>query len=256
MHERKLVEISQRFVQVIGVAYTYRPSLAVRHHLTQKTPGHHSAQTADFSYFYKGNNQSVVGNLESLSLRVDPLTGQLARHWPEPELAVLLGDEHKILAYTLANDLTAISVEVRGRTTESDGTYLGKVWSRSGSLGPRFISAASIDPSDLIIGLRIERGGLPIYDQTYSTSRRLRTFEDIPEQVVRRHKSYSNTAPMSKRIATDAGGFLVPGTVIMLGTGLIVSERYSSQPGDRVTVYCSEIGELTNPLACEAPSSR
>jgi hypothetical protein len=239
-------------VQVIGVAYTYRPSLAARHHLTQKIPAHHSAQSSDFSYFFKGNNSSIVGHSQSLYLRSDPLTGKLARHWPEPELAVLLGERHKALAYTLANDLTAISVEARGRTTETDGTYLGKVWARSGSLGPRFVSAALIDASNLIIGLRIERAGRAIYDQTYSTSRRLRSFEGIPDRIVDCRRTYGDATPPSKRIATDQNGFLVPGTVVMLGTGLIVSQRYSDQAGDLVTVYCCEIGELTNPLTCGA----
>src|SRR5690242_17658638 len=99
--------------QVIGVAYTYRPSLAVRHHLTQDITAHHSSKYTDFSYFYKGDNRSIVGHQQELYLRTDPVSGELAQHWPEPELAALLGERHEIQAYTLANDLTAITVEAR-----------------------------------------------------------------------------------------------------------------------------------------------
>ena len=46
-------------VQVIGVAYTFKPSLAVRHHLTKSSSGDHSSKDRDFSYFYKGDQKSI-----------------------------------------------------------------------------------------------------------------------------------------------------------------------------------------------------
>jgi hypothetical protein len=240
--------------QVIGVAYTYQPSLAVRRHMTQGTSAYHSSQTSDFSYFYKGDSQSIVRDSQELYLRGDLFTGGLARHWPEPELAALLGERHEIIAYTLANDLTAISIETRGRTNEMDGTYEGKVWNRSGSLGPQFISASVIrDPSKLTIGLKIEREGRVIYDRRYSTSRRLRPFNDIPDAIVSCNKCYRESPPPSKRIKLDREGFLISGTVVMLGTGLVVSERHSCERGDFLTVYCSAIGKLRNAVTTPTP---
>jgi 2-dehydro-3-deoxy-D-arabinonate dehydratase len=237
-------------VQVIGVAYTYRPSLAVRHHLTECTTGQHSSKNKDFSYFYKGDQQSIVGHQQKLYLRDDPVTGQLAKHWPEPELAVLLGQRHEIIAYTLANDLTAISVEARGRTAALDGTYAGKVWDKSGSIGPHFVAASQIpDPDDLVLGLRIERAGKTVYDQTYSASRRIRPFAEIPDLVVTAYLSYGDSPPPSKRLIISQDNFLPPGTVIMLGSGIIVREEYFCRAGDTLTVYCSAIGELENQLA-------
>jgi fumarylacetoacetate (FAA) hydrolase family protein len=253
MREPNTLESLSSIVQVIGVAYTYRPSLAVRRHLVKNTQGDHSAKKGSFSYFYKGDNASIVGSGQKLTLRRDPVTGKLARHWPEPELAILLGKHHEILAYTLANDLTAISIEARGRTADMDGTYEGKAWDKSGSLGPRFIEVGDLqNVDDLPIGLRIERRTETIYDRTYRTSRRIRRFPTIPDAVVDAFKSYGDRTPPSKRIDLDGDGFLLPGTVIMLGTGLILSEKYACMPGDRLTVYCPAIGELKNEIEVTA----
>jgi 2-dehydro-3-deoxy-D-arabinonate dehydratase len=236
-------------LQVIGVAYTYQTSLAVRHHLTKDTSSHHSSKHGDFSYFYKGNGRTLARHEQELNLRTDPITGQLAKHWPEPELAILLGERHEILAYTLANDLTAITIETRGRTEEADGTFIGKVWYRSGSLGPQFVSASNIgNPYNLMIGLLVVRQDSTIYNGKYCTSRRLRSFNEIPDMVVACYKQFKNTLPPSKRIIIGKEDFLPAGTVIMLGTGLIVQKQYFCEPGDRLTVYCSNIGELTNTL--------
>jgi len=233
--------------QVIGVAYTYRPSLAVRHHLTQDITAHHSSKYTDFSYFYKGDNRSIVGNQQELYLRTDPESGQLAKHWPEPELAALLGERHEIKAYTLANDLTAITVEARGRTEKVDGTQLGKAWNRSGSIGPRFVAASALgDTSKLVIGLNISRQGRTIYNKSYNTSRRLRPFTEIPNLIVAYYQQFGSSLPPSKRIVVNPEGFLPPGTAIMLGTGLIVNQNHFCEPGDILSVYCPNIGKLTN----------
>jgi fumarylacetoacetate (FAA) hydrolase family protein len=234
-------------IQVLGVAYTYLPSLVVRRHLTEATTAYHSSKHSRFSYFYKGTPPSVVGDQQELHLRIDPATGVLAKHWPEPELAILLGSHHEIIAYTLANDLTAINIEARGRSEDVDNTYVGKVWNGSGSLGPQFISASAIsNASNLMIGLKIIRRGHTIYDQRYSTSRCLRPFSAIPDEIVACYKQFNNHLPLSKQIMIDEEGFLPSGTVIMLGTGLIVQRKYFCEPGDRLIVYCSCIGELVN----------
>jgi len=234
-------------VQVLGVAYTYRPSLMVRRYLTKNLAAHHSSRYGNFSYFYKGDKFSILGSEEPLKLRTDPATGSLAQHWPEPELAILLGHNHEIVAYTLANDLTAIGIEARGRTEQQDGTYLGKVWEGSGSLGPRFVPVAAIpDPKHLTIGLSIKRKGRIIYDQQYSTSRCKNLFTSIPAAIVDCHRQFNDPVPLSKRIRVCPPWWLPAGTVVMLGTGLIVRKEYYCQPGDILTVYCAEIGELTN----------
>jgi hypothetical protein len=85
-----------------------------------------------------------------------------------------------------------------------------------------------------------------IYDQRYNTSRRLRPFSEIPGAIVACYKRFGNRLPLSKQIVINPEGYLPPGTVIMLGTGLIVRHKYFCEPDDRLTIYCSNIGELTN----------
>ena len=240
--------------QIIGVAYTYRPSLAVRRHLTKHIRTHHSSQNSLFSYFYKGNSRTIVGNGQALYLRTDPTTGKLVNHWPEAELAAILGEKHEIVAYTLANDLTAIELEVEGRTNESDGTYSGKVWNRSGSVGPNFIAAHIINNAlGTVIGLDIRRQGRSIYNHKYSTAKRIRPFHEIPNAIVSYYRQFGSLLPPSKQIMVDPDGYLPAGTLIMLGTGLIIQKRYFCEPQDILTVYSPMIGELTN-VVIEEPS--
>jgi 2-dehydro-3-deoxy-D-arabinonate dehydratase len=233
--------------QVIGVAYTYSPSLMMRRYLTRNLSAYHSAKQKQFSYFFKGDRFSVLGSDEPLMLRTDPVNGDLAQHWPEPELAVLLGDNHEIIAYTLANDLTAIGIETRGRTEFEDNTYIGKVWPGSGSVGPRFVPASMIGhPDQLTIGLSITRRGRLIFDQHYGTDRRSCSFDSIPAAIVNCYRQFKEYVPLSKQIYVSSSGFLPAGTVIMLGTGLIVKKQYYCEPGDILTVYCPHIGQLSN----------
>lgn len=226
--------------QVIGCAYTYQPSLAVRNHLTKNISAEHSSQSKTFSYFYKGDMNTIVGNNANLIM-----SKERGSHWPEAELALILGKEHSIIGVTLANDFTAISVETQGRTSYFDGTYYGKVWEGSCSLGPKIIPINRIKTENLTIGMRIERKGVVVYDHTYNTSRRKVSFSDLASMIIRRYKDFTEPIPPSKKIKLHQNLF-IEGTVILTGTGLIVPKRYYSQEGDIITIYCPEIGELTN----------
>lgn len=235
--------------QIIGVGYTYQPSLAVRKSRTVTLVHHHSSQSKDFTYFFKGHAGNLAKHDEALILRNDPRTGEMAEHWVEPELAIKLGDRHAIVAYTLANDLTAFSLELAGRTATFDGTYLGKCWNKSGSLGSKWYRPEEIsNTGNLTIGLRIERDGAVIYNHAYNTDRRKRPFEEIPDLIVKYRREFGNDPPMSKQIDLD-GNFLPAGTIIMLGTGIVVPARCYCRPNDITTIHCSEIGALlTNQL--------
>jgi len=237
----------ERVPQVVGAAYTYQPSLAMRKHLTKEIDRHHSSQHDTFTFFYKGTGSSLVGEGGKLRLRTDPRNGEPVPHWPEAELVMVLGERHEILGYSLANDFTAYQIEVTGRDGVWDGTFFGKCWQGSGSLGPRFLPAAEMpDLEDLAIGLKIERDGKVIYDQTYSTKRRRREFHEIPDLAITYFNSFKGEPPPSKNIRVGDDGFLLPGTALMLGTGLIVKKNAYSQAGDIVTVYCEPLGRLSN----------
>ena len=232
--------------QVIGGAYTYQPSLAMRKRLTQDIAKHHSSQYDNFTFFYKAPPENVAATGEELILRQHPATGAAVPHWPEAELALLLGDRHEVLAITLANDFTAYAIEVQGRDDKFDGTYFGKVWPASCALGPNFVNIDQIgDLGQLTVGMKISRQGKTIYENTYSTNRRRREFHDIPALAVSYRRSFGEHPPPSKNIPLD-GDYLPAGTVLMLGTGIIVPKRAYSEPGDVVTIHCDPIGELIN----------
>ena len=227
---------------VVGVAYTYDTSRAARRELTRDQPGH-SSQTGAFSYFVKCRLDEAAPHGGELRLRPNGP----ALHWPEAELAALLGPGHDIVAYTLANDFTAFTVETRTGAGGSDNTYLGKCWPGSCGLGPGFVPATEIGPvDDLPVTLRIERGGRRIYAETYRTSSRRWEFSEVAELIVRRRKGFGETAPRSKRVRLDESGRLPAGTVILLGTGLIVPPEAYCRSGDRITVSCPRLGELSH----------
>ncbi len=240
-----------KIVQVIGCAYTYQGSLGIRKKLTAplKEKGiHHSSQERDFSYFYKGNKDTVVGHNGALHL-----SDYEVDHWPEAELALILGKEHQIVGVTLANDFTAIGIETQGRTEGFDGTYVGKVWEGSCSVGPNIVHLDEIDIDNVDIGLRIVRDGSVMYEHSYNTKRRKRNFKELVDMIVQYHADFREKesremvpVPPSKRIKLE-DGFLVEGTVILAGTGLIVPQRCYSKKRDVITVYSSpSLGELEN----------
>jgi 2-keto-4-pentenoate hydratase/2-oxohepta-3-ene-1,7-dioic acid hydratase in catechol pathway len=231
---------SDRTSLVVGVAYTYDTSRTARRELTRDQPGH-SSQTGAFSYFVKCRLDETAPHCGELRLRPNGP----APHWPEAELAALLGPGHDIVAYTLANDFTAFTVETGAGG--GDNTYLGKCWPGSCGLGPGFVPVTELGPvDDLPVTLRIERGGRRIYAETYRTSSRRWEFSEVADLIVRRRKGFGETAPRSKRVRLDESGRLPAGTVILLGTGLIVPPEAYCRAGDRITVSCPGLGELSH----------
>jgi 2-keto-4-pentenoate hydratase/2-oxohepta-3-ene-1,7-dioic acid hydratase in catechol pathway len=227
---------------VVGAAYTFDTSRAARRELTRDQPGH-SSWTEAFSYFVKCrlDEASPHGG----ELRLHP-AGEVP-HWPEAELAALLGPGHEIVAYTLANDFTAFTVETGAGPDGRDKTSLGKSWPGSCGLGPSFVPAAKLGPvDDLPVTLRIERGGRRIYAETYRTSTRRFEFSKVADLIVRRRRHFGEEPPRSKRVHLDESGRLPAGTVILLGTGLIVPPEAYCRAGDRITISCPGLGELSH----------
>jgi 2-keto-4-pentenoate hydratase/2-oxohepta-3-ene-1,7-dioic acid hydratase in catechol pathway len=229
--------------QVIGCAYSYQVSLSVRR---AKTIDSHSSHTREFSFFKKVENiADVVREEGTLRLRKHPVTNQSVNHWYEPELAVVLGEQHRIVGYLLANDFTAIDVESES-IGKQDATYVGKVWAGSCSISSRIVTPAEIDADNLKIGLRIERNR-EAWERTYTTQQRKWPFEALAKKIVEYYEQLKQEGELrqSKQIIVE-NGFLPAGTIILTGTGLITPSYWYAQRGDIVSVYCKEIGELRN----------
>jgi 2-dehydro-3-deoxy-D-arabinonate dehydratase len=169
--------------------------------------------------FFKGTARVCVGCGEPIGIRPDS-------HFtaPEPELAVVLGSGGKVLGYTLANDVSAWDIE------RENPLYLpqSKVYAGCCALGPVIVTVDQLpDPYALTISCTITRGKETIFSGTTSTSRLARKIEEMTEFLLR-----CNPVPA--------------GSVLLTGTGIIVTEEAALAPGDNVSIRIPEIGELFN----------
>lgn len=170
--------------------------------------------------FFKGTARVCVGPGQPIGLRADAKFTA-----PEPELAAILGSRGAILGYTLANDVSAWDIE------RENPLYLpqSKVYSACCALGPLIVTADELgDPYKLEMTCTISRGGTATFIGRVSTSRLHRTLETLVEYLLR-----ANPVPA--------------GSVLLTGTGIIVTEDAALAPGDTVSIRIPEIGELSNP---------
>jgi 2-dehydro-3-deoxy-D-arabinonate dehydratase len=169
--------------------------------------------------FFKGTARVCVGPNQGIGLRSDSTFTA-----PEPELALVLGSKGRILGYTLANDVSAWDIE------RENALYLpqSKVYNCCCALGPVIVTADSIDDVyGLEMSCTIEREGATTFSGSVSTARLHRRFESMVEYLLR-----ANAVPAA--------------SVLLTGTGIIVTEDAALAPGDRVSINIPEIGSLSN----------
>src|SRR6202030_1868308 len=147
--------------------------------------------------FFKGTARVCVGPGQPIGIRVDSKFTA-----PEPELALILGSQGRILGYTLANDVSAWDIE------RENALYLpqSKVYTACCALGPVIVTTDElIDPYNLQMTCEILRGDEIRFSGSTSTAKLHRKIEDIVEYLTR-----SNPVPA--------------GSVLCTGTGIIVTE--------------------------------
>lgn len=169
--------------------------------------------------FFKGTARTCVGPDQPIGIRVDSKFTA-----PEPELAVVLGSKGRVIGYTLANDVSAWDIE------RENPLYLpqSKMYQGACALGPVMVTADEIaEPRNLDMTCTIERGGVTIFSGQTSTSRLGRKIETLIEYLMR-----ANPVPA--------------GSVLLTGTGIIVTEESALAAGDVVTIQVKEIGTLRN----------
>ncbi|PYT30668.1 MAG: 2-keto-3-deoxy-D-arabinonate dehydratase [Acidobacteria bacterium] len=211
-------------VEVWACGCTYETSASFRdaEHGTREGMYAYVYRNARPEIFFKGTARVCVGPGQPIGLRADSKFPA-----PEPELAVVLGSRGRILGYTLANDVSAWDIE------RENALYLpqSKIFSACCALGPVIVTADQLpDPYKLEMTCTITRSGSPIFESRVSTSRLHRKFETLVEFLLR-----SNPVPA--------------GSVLLTGTGIIVTEEAALAPGDVVSIRIPEIGELSNPAA-------
>jgi 2-dehydro-3-deoxy-D-arabinonate dehydratase len=168
--------------------------------------------------FFKATPHRVVGPEGKVAIREDS-------SWsvPEPELALLISPNGKILGYTIGNDMSSRSIE------GENPLYLpqAKVYDRSCALGPCILLAPGPLPPSTEISLEITRGTKSEFAATTTLSSMKRDPASLKEYLYR-----SNSFP--------------GGCFLLTGTGIVPPDSFTLAPGDQIRIAITGIGTLLN----------
>ena len=169
--------------------------------------------------FLKATPRRVVGPGAAVRIRRDS-------RWnvPEPELALVVSPQMKIVGFTIGNDMSSRDIE------GENPLYLpqAKVYDGSCSLGPVITLAGAMSPPErMTIRLRIARGGAVVFDGSTSIAAMKRSFEDLVSWLGR-----ENHFP--------------DGVILLTGTGIVPPDHFSLEHGDDIAIDISDIGTLRN----------
>ena len=214
-----IIPLMPREVWACGCTYETSASFRDSEHGTREGFYSHVHRSERPEIFFKGTARVCVGPRRDIGIRADSKFTA-----PEPELAVVLGQQGRIIGYTLANDVSAWDIE------RENPLYLpqSKVYQACCALGPVIVTADQLPAvNNLTMTCAIQRGTETIFSGETSTSRLNRTVGSLIDFLLR-----SNPVPA--------------GSVLLTGTGIIVPETAALAPGDVVRISVPEIGELVN----------
>jgi 2-dehydro-3-deoxy-D-arabinonate dehydratase len=177
--------------------------------------------------FFKATPSRVVGPGEAVRVRQDS-------HWsvPEPELALVLSPQLKLVGYTIGNDMSARDIE------GENPLYLpqAKVYDGCCALGPVITLAHALPPLDQVtIRLTIERDKKAIFEGSTTLASMARTFLDLISWLGK-----ENHFPN--------------GVILLTGTGIVPPDHFSLAHGDLVSIEVAGIGKLVNPVVKDPAS--
>jgi 2-dehydro-3-deoxy-D-arabinonate dehydratase len=216
------IPILPREVWACGCTYEMSATFRDGEHGTREGFYYHAHTAPRPEIFFKGTQRVCVGPDAKIGLRSDSTFTA-----PEPELAVLLGSKGRILGYTLANDVSAWDIE------RENPLYLpqSKIFTGCCALGPWFVTADEIThPYAINLSCTIRRGETLLFEGACSTSKLGRKIELLVEYLLR-----ANPVPA--------------GSVMLTGTGIIVTQEAALQAGDVVTISGDGLGSLSNEVA-------
>jgi len=216
---KRLIPIHPVEVWACGCTYEMSASFRDAEHGTREGMYAYVYREPRPEIFFKGTARVCVGPGQPIGIRVDSKFTA-----PEPELALILGSHGKIVGYTLANDVSAWDIE------RENALYLpqSKVYTACCALGPVIVTTDELtDPYNLDMSCVITRNGRKTFEGETSTARLHRKFETLTEYLLR-----ANQVPA--------------GSVVLTGTGIIVTEAAALAAGDTVSIRIAQIGELSN----------
>lgn len=216
-----LVPIDQQEVWAAGV--TYKRSQVARMEESKAGASHYDkVYTAPRpEIFFKATPSRVAGPGQALRVRADS-------QWsvPEPELALVISPEKKLIGFTVGNDMSARDIE------GENPLYLpqAKVYNQCCGLGPCiFIPEAPIDRDATKIRLVIERGGAVAFTGETDLGQMKREFDELVDWLTREND-------------------LPNGAFLLTGTGVVPPDNFTLQDGDLVSITIDGIGTLVNPI--------
>ena len=169
--------------------------------------------------FLKTSNMlRVVGPHGRIGVRSDS-------RWtvPEPELALVIGPDGRIAAYTAGIDVTARDIEA------ANPLYLpqAKIFRGCCALGPTLVvSDDRVDIAGWTVRLRISTSTSVRFQAAVSLAKMRRSPQELIEYLCRDNE-------------------VLPGTVLLAGTGIVPEDDLALEPGDVVEVSVGPVGTLT-----------
>ncbi len=169
--------------------------------------------------FFKAPAYRVVGPGEPVLIRRDS-------KWnvPEPELALVISPDLRIVGFTIGNDMSSRDIE------GENPLYLpqAKFYDNSCALGPVVILAETLPPPDAVtIALTIERAGHPVFQGMTALTAMKRGLTELVDWLGR-ETSFPD------------------GVVLLTGTGVVPPDDFTLAVGDVVNIDVTGIGRLTN----------
>jgi 2-dehydro-3-deoxy-D-arabinonate dehydratase len=168
--------------------------------------------------FFKATPHRVAGPGGTVRVRKDS-------RWnvPEPELALVVTPDAKIVGYTIGNDMSSRDIE------GANPLYLpqAKVYDKSCALGPCVYVSEGMLPVTTEIKMGIARDGKIVFDGETVLAQLKRTPESLVEFLYR-----DNSFPH--------------GCVLLTGTGIVPPDDFTLQHGDEISINIEPIGTLVN----------
>ncbi|PWT91881.1 MAG: 2-hydroxyhepta-2,4-diene-1,7-dioate isomerase [Blastocatellia bacterium] len=168
--------------------------------------------------FFKATPQRVAGPGGTVRIRRDS-------QWnvPEPELALVITRDAKIVGYTIGNDMSSRDIE------GTNPLYLpqAKVYDKSCALGPCVYVSEEMLPATTEVKLSIKRNGETVFDGETVLAQLKRSPESLVEFLFR-----DNSFPS--------------GCVLLTGTGIVPQDDFTLQHGDEIGINIEPIGTLVN----------
>lgn len=170
--------------------------------------------------FFKSLAHKVVGPRSPVGIRSDATWSV-----PEPELALLINPQGRIVGYTAGNDMSSRDIEGQ------NPLYLpqAKVYNRSCALGPGILITSEPLSSETRIELTVERAGTVAFTGATTLAQMKRRPDELAAYLYR-----DQTFPF--------------GAFLLTGTGVVPPDSFTLHHGDIIRVAIDGIGALVNPV--------